>query len=147
MGYQENILRQIADRHCDRICRLTIRALQQIRDCGLSGDASGLKNTWDEICVQMQSEESFAWDAYVQTIKATIAYEVERLPRPEQEAIWIRTPQGIDWEGELEDTPSSVPICLDDITDCILQDYVLSKASDYTNKRIEKYLEQGYELG
>ena len=147
MGYQENILRQIADRQCNRICRATIRNLQKLTDCNLSGDDTVLKNTWDEICVQVQSEESYAWDAYVQTINATIAYEVEILPRPEQEAIWLRTPQGFDWEIELENDPTSVPICLDDITDFILQDYVLSKASDYKNKRIVKYLEQGYELG
>ena len=147
MGYQENILRQIADRQCNRICRATIRNLQKLTDCKLSGDDTVLKNTWDEICVQMQSEESYAWDAYLETMKPHIAYEVERLPRPEQEAIWLQTSQADDWDAEQEETPTSVPICFDDITEYILHEYVLRKASDYQNKRIVKYLEQGYELG
>lgn len=146
MDYKEKIISQFAERHCERICRATIKALQKITDCNLSGDDSVLKNTWDEICVQMQSEESYAWDAYVQTITATIAFEVERLPRPEQEAIWLRTPQGVDWAIDLEDEPAAVAICLDDITQYILHDFVLSKAGNYHNQRIEKYLDQGYEL-
>ncbi len=147
MGYQDSLIRKIADRTCERISGSTIRALQKLTDCRLSGDDTILKNIWDEVCVQMQSEESFAWDAYLETVKAHIAYEVERLPRPEQEAIWLQTSQADDWDAEQEETPTSVPICFDDITEYILHDYVLRKASDYQNKRIEKYLEQGSELG
>lgn len=146
MGYQDTLIRQIAERACARISGSTIRALQKLTDCRLSGDDTILKNIWDEVCVQMQSEESFAWDAYLETIKAHITYEVERLPRPEKEAIWLQTSQADDWDAEQEETPTSVPICHDDITEYILNDYVLRKASDYQNKRIEKYLEQGYEL-
>lgn len=146
MGYQERMIRQLADRQCKRICHITIRSLQKLKDCMLSGDGTGLKNIWDEVCVQVQSEESYAWHAYLETIRVTIAYEVERLPRLEQEAIWLQTSQADDWDAEQEDTPDSVPICLDDITDHILQGYVLAKAEDYRNGRIERYLDQGHEL-
>ena len=42
------------------------------------------------------------------------------------------------YENENHD---SIPVCDEDITEYILENYVLSDAMDYTNKRIRKYFE------
>jgi hypothetical protein len=35
---------------------------QQRKRATRHGDEAGLKNAWDEICAQLQFEESFSWD-------------------------------------------------------------------------------------
>jgi hypothetical protein len=42
-------------------------------DATLSGDDSPLSSVWDEIKEQVQNEQSFYWDAYLQTMKDLIA--------------------------------------------------------------------------
>lgn len=149
MSYPERVLWRIADCECERISRKTILALQRLTepDCLLSGPETNLKNAWDEICVQMQGEKSFFWDAYLGTTTPHIAFAVEKLSRNHQEAIWLQTPRGEEWESALEETPRSAPICLDDITEYILNKYVLSTASDYHNRRIDEYLERNFLSG
>jgi DNA-binding SARP family transcriptional activator len=63
------IVRAVADQATRRILRKTIATLQQMTD-RTSGDDSGLKTTWDEICAQVQYEQSIDWDAFDQTARA-----------------------------------------------------------------------------
>src|SRR6187200_1466408 len=44
----------------------------------LSGDDSGLKNTWEEICIQVQGEESIHWDVYSDAIRNFITDELTK---------------------------------------------------------------------
>ena len=112
-----------------------------------SEDDSLLKNFWDEVCVQAQFEESYMWDAYLDTISRFINNEIQKLKQFVLEAIFLQTDAGMDWQLEIEDELSenenqeSIPVCDEDITEYILQNYVLSDAMDYTNKRIRKYFE------
>lgn len=46
----------------------------------LSGDNSGLANVWDELCVQVQGEHSYYWDAYLETIDDFLRWPVDELP-------------------------------------------------------------------
>ncbi len=39
-----------------------------MRDCLLSGDDTDLVSVWEEICIQVQGQESFDWDAYDYTV-------------------------------------------------------------------------------
>lgn len=70
--------------HVDLIAGKVIKELTGLNDQGLllSGDDSGLKNVWEEICIQMQVEESFHWDVYNNTIKNFIASEFEKQQEP-----------------------------------------------------------------
>lgn len=52
------IVRAVAQKAANWVTRRAIRELQQLRDT-LSGDDSGLKTTWDEICAQVQLSRSF----------------------------------------------------------------------------------------
>lgn len=108
-----------------------------------SGYDSPLKNIWDEICIQVQGEESFAWDAYLDTIQDIIKSEVMKLDTAVKQAIWLQTDRGLEWEPEDNDTQAS-PYNEDDIVHYMC-DLVVSAASDWENKHIEKYRETLYD--
>src|SRR5262245_17782809 len=140
MDYRDEIISEIAKVECERICRGVIHALQRMTDGMQSGDDTPLKNIWDEVCVQVQLQQSFFWDLYLDTIRLVIRPAVQTLDVSRKQAIWLQTSYGIDWVIE-NDGPEVPPFCEDDIDDYILNDFVLSKAADWRNKRIEEYLE------
>ena len=144
MYYKDTIISSLADRECKRICGKTIRALQRMTEGMQSGTDASLKNIWDEVCVQVQFEQSLFWDAYLDIINAIISREVNKLDTFVKQAIWFQTVEGSEWECEDEAADEAVcdaPYLEDDITDYILDRYVLSRAADWSNPRIEKYLE------
>ncbi len=110
-----------------------------------SGDETLLKNIWDEICVQVQGEESVMWEDYVDTIQPLILSEVARLDATLKQAIWLQSEESFDWRFDNKDHEGPI-VCEDDvIANYILKDFVLSAAADWTNKRIEKYLEREHD--
>ena len=141
---ETTIVRELAESVCKRLSRRAIRALQELTDCRLSGDDSCLANTWDEICVQIQHEESFAWDAYEQTVRAIVTGDVEELPIFERDAVWLQTPEGGDWDCDDEDERVSNPVVLDDIVSYVIRDYIYAQAGDWTNPRIRQYIDGSY---
>lgn len=140
------IVSALAAAVCQRVTCKVIRGLQRMDAsmCGgtmLSGEGTGLENVWDEICVQMQSEESCAWEAYDATINALVAGCVEDLSGFEREALWLQTRQGEDWEFENDDERSSYPVCNDDI-ETYLRQSVLNAANDWSNSRIRAFIDR-----
>ena len=106
------------------------------------GDESGLQNTWDEICVQIQSEKSFGWAFYEQTVLACVQADVDELPRHEREAIWLQTSPGLNWEDDEDVEAESCPVDHSEIVDYLLAEYVYAGADAWTNARIRKYLDR-----
>jgi hypothetical protein len=51
-----------------RITRKVIPTLQALT-VTLSGDDSGLETVWDEICAQVQTDESVFWNVYDKTVQ------------------------------------------------------------------------------
>ena len=139
---EANIARQLAEHTAKRVTSRVITALQRLTDCKLSGDDSVLENTWDEICVQVQFEESFAWEAYKETACAIIGGEVENLLPYEREALWLQTEPGSDWDCEDETERPHYPICNDDIVNCLWHDHVLREAGNWSNERVRTYIER-----
>lgn len=141
MRAEEKITREVARHSAQIITRKVIAALQRMTDCTLFGDDSELKNVWDEVCVQVQFEESLFWDVYEETIDAIIQGEVEHLDRHILQALWLQTDRGDDWamDNEKEENP---PCVIDDIVDFIRNEYVLSEAGRWTNARIRTHLER-----
>jgi hypothetical protein len=121
------------------MCRRAIRSLQGIINAKLSGDDSVLAETWDEVCVQVQYEHWSAWDAYEETIRATIRHDIESLPQHDAQAIWLQTDQGFDWARGNEGNMQPL-VCDDDIEDYMLREFVLAKAGSWSNARIRKYV-------
>lgn len=144
MDSQDKILRSIANRECSRVARKVVRTLQGMTQGMQSGDDSGLRNLWDEICVQVQGEESAMWGGYSHTICALIAKNISGLTTELKQAIWLQTDEGADWL--FDEGPGDVPYSEDDIAAYMLQDFVLHIAADWSNKRIEKYLESDCEF-
>lgn len=127
-----------------RLVRSVIRDLQKMDEPArlLSGANSGLVNVWDEICVQRQVEESFAWRAYEQTIRTLIGGKLEDTPYRTLRSLWLLTPSGLGWIDENQAGKDPNP-CLPDIEEYVF-DEVLRKASEYTNARIRGYCERPF---
>jgi hypothetical protein len=149
MEYQGKIISRLADRQCKWICEKTIGFLQKMTEGMQSGDDSPLKNLWDEICVQVQSQESMLWDFYLDYMQKIIWNQLKKLDLITRYAIWLQTEAGeeflLDFEEyeEYGSTVDTLEYLYDkhDILNHILNNYVLREAANATNARIEKYLE------
>lgn len=142
MKYKDEIICKIGEKECDKISKNVILHFQNMTDCLMSGDDSYLKNTWDEICFQVQQEESFCWKLYLQEIESRVNYEVKKLDIAIKEAIWLQTKEGIEWEEDDEEKDcKQLPICNEDIIRYIVTNFVLLSASkyDYSKEEIEIY--------
>ncbi|MDR3525591.1 MAG: hypothetical protein P4L66_15985 [Acetobacteraceae bacterium] len=135
------IVRAVAEHAAQRITRKIVRALQQCKET-TSGDGTGLETVWDEICVQVQYEESFAWGAYDDTVRSLLAAYVAELPKHEREALWLQTDQGSDWDCEEPEERDDYPVFNDDIVNYLAHEYVYAKAGRWSNRRIEAFLDQ-----
>jgi hypothetical protein len=144
MGLKDQIISEVASAALEKVSRRIITALQRMKGSSLqSGVDSGLTNVWDEVCIQVQSEYSFYWDAYEATIYPIIEDEIQKLPAFVRHAIWFQTDQGFAWLCDVEDDEHpEVPLdSWDGIADHIFE-YVLGKAGKWSNPRIKAYLER-----
>lgn len=142
---QNKIIRDLADRECKRISTSIIRRLQKMKgNSMLSGDDSELGNTWDEICVQVQGDRSFFWDAYEQTIEQMLHSAVESLTQETETAIWLQTENGYVWDEEEDGEPETV---FEDVANYILHEYIYEEASRWNNYRIEAHMERESRAG
>lgn len=138
---ESSIVRTVARSSARLGARRTIAALQKMNQT-LSGDDSELKTAWDDICVQVQYEESFFWDAYDEMVRSLVRAYVEQLPRHEQEALWLQTDEGRDWDCEEIEHREPYPVCVDDIVNYIARKHVYAKADQWSNPRIRAFLER-----
>lgn len=97
MDYRDRIVLEIAERESERLCREIIHILKQMTEGMQSSDDSPLESVWDEVCVQVQSQESATWEFYLETIRDILADEVEKLAGPEKQSIWLQADEGIRW--------------------------------------------------
>ena len=142
MRTEQDILRKFAKEIAEHISRKTISALQKVTDV-LSGDDSGLKNVWDEICVQVLYEQFIVWETYDEIVRAFVLGYVEELQSHEKLVLWFQTEEGWNWlydYGERSD--EQPPVFVDDIVKYLVQEYVYDKAGKWTNERIRAYLER-----
>jgi hypothetical protein len=143
---EKEIVREFAVQKCRIIVNAVRREFQTMRDCLQSGDDSGLESIWDEICVQVQGEESFMWeDAYIPTILQYIRDYIDRLDDYARSAIWYQTDHGWEYVYEFDNKEEQERIlntCLpdEDIAYHILHQ-VLSLAGTWSNPRIRAYLD------
>ena len=83
------------------------------------------RNVWDEICVQVQEEESVLWGAHKDTAEDIIAREGEHLDMPTKKAMWLLSDEYVDWDEDEADDPEEIPWSVEDIARHILHVYVL----------------------
>ena len=132
----------MADQVCRRLTRRLIATLQKVNNGLLSGEDSGLKNTWDEICAQIQFEESFSWDVCDETVRGLAASDVEKLLPHEREAIWLQTTAADNWDCEDESRRHPYPVSSEEIVDYLVHEYIYSKAGNWSNQRVRSYLDR-----
>lgn len=143
MRIEQQIVAKFANKISDQIITGVIRSLQKMNSDRemLSGD-SGLKNVWEEICVQAQGQHSFCWSAYIHLMESLLYSNLERLRPYEQIALWALTEEGWDYiyDYHADDVDlSEVPVTQDDNLKKLMGE-LLSKAADYENVRISKFL-------
>lgn len=142
MRIEQHIVATWASQLTDKITSDAINALQQMdSDEMLSGD-SGLKNVWEEICVQVQGEQSFFWETYIETMESLLAGNVELLDQGSHLALWAITDEGWNflYDHHADDEGSvDVPINEEEIV-VMLMDKLLSKAADYESPSITRFL-------
>lgn len=101
-----------------------------------------MSSVWDEICVQVQYEESFQWDAYEQTMRAFVEASIEDLAQFEREAIWLQTEAALEWEVKEAQERDPYPVYVGDIVDFVMQEHLLPKAGRWNNARIRAFIDR-----
>lgn len=118
-------------------------------DCLLLGDDSGLKNAWDEICVDLQGEWTVFHSVFLSFIEQyTSDILFNALTELEKTILWTQTREFEDWLKEIEENSNeTVQYSIDffntrydDAVKELISDAILTEAMDYTNSRVEKYL-------
>ena len=138
--YEWIVLRKFAEEICNRVSNRVIRSLRS-NSTTLSGDESTLENAWEEICVQVQFEQSIDWNVYVETIDLETEGEMEQLQEHELAAIWFQTTEGEDW-GFTDGDDRVEPHIDRQAVVAVIRDCVLSEANSYTNVRIRMYIDR-----
>jgi hypothetical protein len=148
-----------ADKIADTVVAYAIRRLKRMTDCRLPGDDRNLKNVWEEICVQVQGDESLAWHDYVDVIETILVPAVAALEPAEKELVWLETDAGRDWKDQYDEcaendrdpdisgnahgggrvTWRSLPVDAGEIAN-FLKDRLLAEAEDFANENIRRYL-------
>jgi len=139
---KDQMLSKFAESLCKKIAKQTIRELRTYDEHIY--DDSGLKNAWDEICVQVQFQEFINWDFYLDLIYNIVWKKIEPLKDYEKMTIWWQTDGPEDVLEEDEDDFESFIFDEDQVCNYIINKYILSVAADYTNKEIRDYLERYY---
>lgn len=138
MKSEFSLLYAIAVLQRARITKQTIRSLKTFgREVMLSGDDSGLKNIWEEICVQFQWEESFHWDAYEDLIQKVILGILEKEPRP---IIELLAYIGLD---DYSEEYENLVLDLDGAMQFVKEE-LYEEAANFQNGRIKRYLDRNY---
>jgi hypothetical protein len=139
MNAEERIVRALALRLAAKVARKTALALRKMTDKLALGDDTGLENAWEEVCVQIQYEQSVLWDAYEDTINAIILTHIEKLEPYEMIAIWLQTDEGLRWQVDCDDRQSP-PFSCGEIVEYVRCVHLFDLAGRYTNRRILDYL-------
>ena len=147
MIYKDKIIFHVSDSACKQASAEVVRDLRKMTEGMQSGDDTPLKNIWDEICVQMQDEQSVMWDAYEDTMLRLIEEKLRKLDNIVLGAIFLQSDAGSRWEGEIEESnPENVDYDIDEIARHVMNEYILQTASNWNNRRIERFLDQGSSL-
>lgn len=142
---ESRLLSRLAEARASVLVRRGVRRLQALReDSMLTSPEAGLVSIWDEVCVQMQGEESIYWDVYLLFIREGFEADVDEATQHERDAMWLQTPAGERWLDEVDCLEEEgavvweIPSLSGDITEW-LTEALLYEASGWSNPRIRKY--------
>jgi len=136
---ERDVVRYVANAVCERTAQLTCRYFAGRRDCLLSGNGTELRNLWEEYCVQVQSQESYLWDAYEESLVQFVTLAIGELEDYERLAIWLQTLDGLSWSAD-ESNCQHAPVADEALVQYVLQEYVYRLAAEYENQRIRRFI-------
>lgn len=96
MRIEQHLVAAWASQLSDKLIKEAILSLEAMDSQEMLSGESGLKNVWEEICVQVQDEQSFFWGTYVEIMEELLAGHVEMLDVDARLALWTLTNSG--WE-------------------------------------------------
>jgi hypothetical protein len=147
----KSLIQQYANAVADKVCDGVIEDLKQITTT-LSGEDSGLRNTWEEICVQVQGEESYFWDEYQTVMHDAILGALLAIEQRDLASLWLQSEEGWSWLWDVENADSSIdndatkaevteiPFDQEEIAKYILQKHLMARAEEFSNRRIAAFL-------
>ncbi len=141
-----DLIRQYAEAAATLVIRKAISYLRASKHT-LSGDDSGLKTTWDEICVQVQEERSYFWDAYIAAMRDAISSGLFDVENRDKQCIWLQTEAGWHWIWDVENgrlTDEEMPVDENDLINFLVK-RLEAEAGTYTNSRIKEFLKPQYD--
>ncbi len=135
----EDLNHNKAKKDIAKIVGSVIYSIQRIEAKSLStGVDSGLKNYWDEICVQQQSQRFDNWSLYEIMVDLAIESALEKYSRSARVLISKVAEYELSHTYNTEDSEF-----LELIIEYIGKK-VQEEALNYTNKRIQRYLDNSY---
>lgn len=141
MGHlAETLLKQLTGK-----VKRKLQGLDRESNMMMSSEDSNLRNVWDEFCVQVQGEQSFFYDSYLDVIESIIAELLANCTEDEKIILWTQTQEYEEWsespDNDELDFTDVLKMNYDEIAVC---EYVLHEvenmACNYSTARIDKYL-------
>lgn len=140
---ESTIVQDLGESVFERVKKAVIQTLDSMEG-GLSGEDSGLSSLWEELCVQLQHEQSIFWDMYERTVCETVEGEVAQLPPFEREALWLLTDEGQSWECDDEENRATYPIFISDIVQHMVENGIYEEAQSSTSPNVLRYLRRKF---
>ncbi len=125
--------------HAEGICQIIIKKLKKLtdKDFLLAGDDSGLKNLWEEYCVQVQGEHSVYWELYRETIDDFIIEELNT--QPEAVKVLLSYMQSLERDDDTFSEAQSSYVYDEDCAVTEIRNHLLAKATAFKNRNIDRY--------
>lgn len=127
-----------------RIAQEIVTDLRAVQAPLLSGDGTPLTSVWQEICVQVQGEESIFWDAYLQSMRDFALSRLASVSPPELEMLWFGTEPGWDWLWDVVNAEDSAPRHpgVDDevVAHWIIREFVMPLAEEDDSELVARFL-------
>lgn len=147
----ELLNKKIADHAAQVLCDSAQASLIR-NDATLSGEDSELRNTWEEICVQVRGEQTPYWDAYECAMRDAVLSTLLLFDKSVIENLWLHTDEGWDLRYDLKDDLESgaageaayllpdIPVDEDAIARHVVAKHLIPIADAYSNPRVEAFL-------
>lgn len=144
MRIEQHLAAAWASQLSERLIKDAIQSLEEMDSQEMLSGDSGLKNVWEEVCVQVQDEQSFFWETYVETMEGLLAGFVELLDANARLALWTLTESGREYiDDHQADDGAALDIPVDAVEIvAMLMDGLLSAAANHESPSISRFLQR-----